>query len=722
MYCDVERKRAGVGLLPSVAWPAVSQDWNDLVGTELAGFRLERLIGEGGQAAVFEGRNLLRPDVRRALKVVSPLLARDRAFRERFLEEARTLERLVHKNIVGFRDVRLAAATRDGQPLRGGELLLALELELLEGRNLHEIADANTRPDVVAALEWFAQVCDGLEAAHAQGVVHRDIKPGNLFLTNDGTAKVIDFGIAQAIHRADAASGGRLTRTGQTAGTSLFIAPELWRGQPASPQSDLYSLGLAMAQVLLGRHPFAAAPTQTPSHETAMMGHLMDDLREHLVAHGSGLEPPVIAMLLRLCARDPRERPATAAMAADELRSLRDQISLMAKESAAITHPVRLSDLSARFRASRSVASVRDQGSMASSPGAHCTTPDTTRRAVWVVAALVVLAAIVSVAASMMPQTQPVAASATTPNSQGTASSGTDAALTVLAGEPADAGPPPRSAPTPAELQEAQAALDSCHDGLDTGNLDAALAGAERALQLAPGIEGAEECKLYAARLLADLEVFARGRAQLEADEIDAAYFTMELLSAESELRLAPEFAAARLAFARLHITLARDFLASNPEEAANQAQMVVETPDVPRAELAEAQRMLTAAQRAMTAAAAAPPRGAGAVTAARHGTTAAEAAPPLEAGAVQPVVTNNRRSLQLCYERAASGEANPPRTRMDVSVTISRSGTVTAVSAAGSDFGGLGACIERAVRRWRFPVSSEGGSTRFPVVFSVGG
>jgi hypothetical protein len=97
-------------------------------------------------------------------------------------------------------------------------------------------------------------------------------------------------------------------------------------------------------------------------------------------------------------------------------------------------------------------------------------------------------------------------------------------------------------------------------------------------------------------------------------------------------------------------------------------------------------------------------------------------AAPPLDAAALQRVVNNNRRQLQTCYERAARGQANPPRARMDVNVTVGRSGTVTAVNASGSDFGGLGACLEQSVRRWRFPVSSEGGSTRFPVVFSTGG
>ena len=91
-----------------------------------------------------------------------------------------------------------------------------------------------------------------------------------------------------------------------------------------------------------------------------------------------------------------------------------------------------------------------------------------------------------------------------------------------------DAGPPPRPAPTAEQREAARLALESCHDGLDAGNLEAALTGAERALELVPGIEGAEECKLYAAQLLADLEVFARGKTQLEANEIDSAYFTID--------------------------------------------------------------------------------------------------------------------------------------------------------------------------------------------------
>ena len=99
----------------------------------------------------------------------------------------------------------------------------------------------------------------------------------------------------------------------------------------------------------------------------------------------------------------------------------------------------------------------------------------------------------------------------------------------------------------------------------------------------------------------------------------------------------------------------------------------------------------------------------------------AAANAQPLDASALQRVVAENRRTLQTCYERAIRGQAGAPRARMDVTVRVGRSGTVTSVNAVGNDFGGLSTCIEQSVRRWRFPASSDGGQTRFPIVFSPG-
>ncbi|MCA9645246.1 MAG: protein kinase, partial [Myxococcales bacterium] len=160
----------------------MTEEWQELIGAELAGFRLAKLIGVGGQAAVFLGINDARRGQRRAIKVVVPLLARDRTFEARFLEEAEVLERLSHPNIVAFRDVRIAPATRGHESIGGGARFMALELELLEGHSLREVADAGYELKPWKVLEWIAQAADGLAAAHALGVIHRDIKPGNIFI------------------------------------------------------------------------------------------------------------------------------------------------------------------------------------------------------------------------------------------------------------------------------------------------------------------------------------------------------------------------------------------------------------------------------------------------------------------------------------------------------------------------------------------------------------
>jgi hypothetical protein len=303
--------------------------WKDLEGAELAGFRLERYLAHGGQAGVFVGVSLAERDERRAIKLVDPLLARDESFKQRFFEEARALkrlERLEHPNIVGFRDVRIAPAMRGQEVLRNGERLMALELELLEGRTLLEVQESGERPAVEDVLNWCAQACDGLSAAHEDGLIHRDIKPGNVFVCADGVVKVIDFGIAQAICRADADSKGRLTKSGHTAGTPLYMAPELWTGTEVTAQADIYALGLTLAQVLLGRHPFVGEDGRYPSDFQVMLRHTQEDLRGKLAKPNLRLHQPVEDLVMRLCARDPGQRPGSAAAAAAEIRAVRDRL------------------------------------------------------------------------------------------------------------------------------------------------------------------------------------------------------------------------------------------------------------------------------------------------------------------------------------------------------------------------------------------------------------
>lgn len=318
----------------------MTEEWQELIGAELAGFRLAKLIGVGGQAAVFLGINDARRGQRRAIKVVVPLLARDRTFEARFLEEAEVLERLSHPNIVAFRDVRIAPATRGHESIGGGARFMALELELLEGHSLREVADAGYELKPWKVLEWIAQAADGLAAAHALGVIHRDIKPGNIFLCDDGAVKIIDFGIARAISRADAESGGRLTKTGHIAGTTLFIAPELWRRADATPAVDIYALGLTLAQLLLRRHPFFGLDGTPPYDAAIMMGHLDDDLREHLRTEAGPLPRTLQDIILRLCARDPAERPPSAEQAAREMRQVAQVLERESANRAVASHAI----------------------------------------------------------------------------------------------------------------------------------------------------------------------------------------------------------------------------------------------------------------------------------------------------------------------------------------------------------------------------------------------
>ena len=223
-----------------------------LVGRELAGFKLVELIEEGGMATVFRGVNLLDASICRAIKVVHPQLVLDEVFTQRFAEEARILERLAHPNVVRFHGARWE-----------GELLL-MELELLQGQSLSRLAREGPRP-MDQVIGWIQQAAEGVAAAHELGIVHRDIKPANLFLTRGGVVKVLDFGIARPMDRAEQADAP--TRAGTVPGTPAYMAPELCMSGAQSTRSDVYALGLTLYELLLGRHPMLApnGPRRTPN-------------------------------------------------------------------------------------------------------------------------------------------------------------------------------------------------------------------------------------------------------------------------------------------------------------------------------------------------------------------------------------------------------------------------------------------------------------------------
>jgi formylglycine-generating enzyme required for sulfatase activity/tRNA A-37 threonylcarbamoyl transferase component Bud32 len=224
-----------------------------MAGLQIGGYTLERLIGSGGMAAVYLGVHA-QTGARRAIKVIRADLAQDEHFRTRFWREVDLLAKLEHPNIVRF---YAAHEVKDE--------LLAMELELLTGKDLRDVlleyGDAKMPPDV--ALEWLRQAAEGVAFAHRREVIHRDLKLDNLFLCEDGTVKVLDFGIARARDEAERIHA-TITQDGRQPGTPGYIAPETCRGETPTPAADVYALGICLFELLLGYHPLNPDRTLTP--------------------------------------------------------------------------------------------------------------------------------------------------------------------------------------------------------------------------------------------------------------------------------------------------------------------------------------------------------------------------------------------------------------------------------------------------------------------------
>ena len=200
-------------------------------------YQVEARIGAGGMAEVFRGFDpVLSRTV--AIKVLLPQFARDTSFVHRFRREAQAAARLNQPNIVGVYD---SGSDDDTQ---------FIVMEFIEGRTLAEFMETGRKPTPVQAAEIAQKICAAIAAAHAQGVIHRDIKPGNVMITRDGTVKVMDFGIARMLGPETA------PQTSAVLGTASYLSPEQAQGTPVDARTDIYSLGAVLYELLTGRPPF----------------------------------------------------------------------------------------------------------------------------------------------------------------------------------------------------------------------------------------------------------------------------------------------------------------------------------------------------------------------------------------------------------------------------------------------------------------------------------
>lgn len=212
-------------------------------GMKLGGrYRLDERIATGGMGDVWRATDeVLGREV--AAKVLLPSLLNEPGFIERFRGEARVVATLTHPNIVRVYDY-------GESPLQGGGQVAYLVMEFVSGESLTARLQREGRLSAEQALPIVAQAAEALDAAHQAGVVHRDVKPGNLLLQPNGTVMLTDFGIARS-----ALTGG-LTQAGSVLGTAAYISPEQASGNPVTGQSDVYSLGIVAYQCLAGRRPF----------------------------------------------------------------------------------------------------------------------------------------------------------------------------------------------------------------------------------------------------------------------------------------------------------------------------------------------------------------------------------------------------------------------------------------------------------------------------------
>jgi serine/threonine protein kinase len=231
-----------------------------LIGKTVSHYRILSKLGEGGMGVVYKAEDT-RLDRHVAIKFLPPSLATQDAAKKRFIHEAKAASSLEHPNICAVYDI---GETGDGQ--------MFIAMPHYEGETLQERI-ARGRLEIGEVLDIVTQLASGLAKAHEQGIIHRDIKPGNIFITRDGHVKILDFGLAKL------ATETRLTKSGMTLGTIAYMSPEQASGGDVDARSDIFSLGVVFYELLTGSLPFKG------DHEAAIIYGILHNVPEPLQTH-----------------------------------------------------------------------------------------------------------------------------------------------------------------------------------------------------------------------------------------------------------------------------------------------------------------------------------------------------------------------------------------------------------------------------------------------------
>lgn len=258
-----------------------------MIGRVVGNYKIIQALGEGGVGMVYKGIDTML-DREVAIKVLRPELASQTSIVERFRSEAVTLAKLSHPNIA-----TLYSLFRDGQDL-------LMVLEFLKGETLDHTLYRRGRILTEEAIPIFCQGLEGINYAHKLGIVHRDIKPGNMMLTEEGTLKVLDFGIARLL------GSNRMTRVGNVIGTLEYMSPEQVRGHETDARSDVYGMGIMLYEMLTGRLPFES------ENDFALMKMQTENLPTPPTQLNPEIPKEIENAIMKSVEKDPNQRFQTA--------------------------------------------------------------------------------------------------------------------------------------------------------------------------------------------------------------------------------------------------------------------------------------------------------------------------------------------------------------------------------------------------------------------------